>query len=92
MLLSNKAVKFFFIINGSVEFKNLKRIEQLRNIIELYQNEKISDSEKVDILSSKGVKYDDNPSLVKYSKISKKFEELLKIEIKELKSSNEKKI
>lgn len=86
MLLNDKAVKFFFVINGNVEYRNLANIEQLKKLIELYKDEKISESEKIDILTSKGVKESELPNLVKYAKISKKFDELLKIELKELES------
>ena len=54
----------------------------MKSIIEKYKTETLTSNEAAVILSSKGVEKDAEPSIVKYAKINKKFEELLKIEQK----------
>lgn len=80
LLLKGKAVKFFYVFENKVEVENLKTISELRAILEKYKNENMTESEKADVLSSKGVDIDQEPAVVKYTKINKKFEELLKSE------------
>ena len=82
LLLDKKAVKFFYVFDNKVEVANLKTIADLKSIIEKYKTETLTSNEAAVILSSKGVEKDAEPSIVKYAKINKKFEELLKIEQK----------
>lgn len=80
MLLNNKAVKFFYVINNKILVDNLKTIKDLNMILDKYKSEVLSGDEKEEILSAKGVKLNVEPALIKYDKIIKKFEELLKSE------------
>lgn len=80
LLLKGKAVKFFYVFENKVEVENLKTISELRAILEKYKNENMTEVEKAEVLSSKGVNPDQDPAVVKYAKINKKFEELLKSE------------
>ncbi|WP_349626058.1 hypothetical protein [Leuconostoc citreum] len=91
LLLNKKAVKFFFVINGNIEVQNLKSIDQLKEVLQLYQKEKLTEIEKHEILTSQGVNLNDKPAQVKYGKIYKKFEELLNVEIKDSNMNNTKK-
>ena len=90
MLLNNKAVKFFYVINNKILVDNLKTIKDLNMILDKYKLEVLSSDEKEEILSAKGVKSNDEPSLIKYDKILKKFEELLKSE--QIKKNSENKV
>ncbi|TDW16394.1 hypothetical protein EDD63_12421 [Breznakia blatticola] len=82
LLLNNKYVKFFYVINGEMMVKNLKNINDLINTLEQYKNEKLTVSEKEEISEAKTVCKDIEPRLVKYRKISEKFSQLLKNEQK----------
>ncbi|MBO0413588.1 hypothetical protein JZO81_21225 [Enterococcus hulanensis] len=82
LLLDKKAVKFFYVFDNKVEVANLKTIADLKSVIEKYKEETLTSNEMEEILSSKGVEKDAEPSNVKYTKINKKFEELLKNEQK----------
>lgn len=80
MLINHKAVKFFYVISSQVKYQNLKSIDDLREVLVQYKNEQLSEEEGREILTSKGIKKSDNPSFIKYEKVNKKFEELLRIE------------
>lgn len=81
MLVNKKGVKFFYLFENKMKMVYLKSIDELKNVIFQYKDEKLSEEDIKEILTSKGVNPADNPSIVKFEKINKKFEELLKIEI-----------
>jgi hypothetical protein len=82
LLLNKKAVKFFYVFENEVAVENLKTISELSLLLERYKAEKLTDLEREEILSSKGVEKTSDAAFVKYTKIKKKFEELLKSEEK----------
>ena len=82
MLLQGKMVKFFYLHEGELRSKNLKRLEDLEELIESYQAERLSEAERAMILSTQGAAPDDDASLVKYRKIQGKYRALLKDEKK----------
>ena len=90
MLLNNKSVKFFYVFNNRILVENLKTIKDLNMILDEYKSEVLSSDEKEEILSAKGVKSNVEPALIKYDKIIKKFEELLKCE--QIKRNNDNKV
>lgn len=81
MLLHCKPVKFFYIYEDLMHFENLKKIDDLKVILDKYKNEKLSKEETLVILSSKGVP-SSSPSLEKHTRIIKKFDELKRKEEK----------
>lgn len=82
LLLNKKAVKFFYVFENEVAVENLKTISELSLLLEKYKAETLTDLEREEILSSKGVEKNSDAAFVKYTKIKKKFEELLKSEKK----------
>lgn len=92
MLLLGKSVKFFYLYENNLISQNLSgklAINKLEEIIKQYKFENLSSEEANLILTSRGVKEDEDPAIVKYTKIQKKFNELMKSEKKNLNSDNE---
>lgn len=77
MLLHKKAVKFFYVYENQITYKNLKTLDDLENLLTLYQTEKLSPSEIEELSSANGIKENMDLSQEKYKKIYKKYKELL---------------
>lgn len=80
LLLQGKMVKFFYMYEGEMKTKNLKKLEDLESVIESYRLERLSSFDEKTILSSKGIFSNDNAAHVKSSKIMTKYKALLKNE------------
>ena len=85
MLLQGKMVKFFYLYEGEVLSKNLKKIDDLEAVLRGYQDEALDEKARETILSAKGVSQDDDPAAVKTQKIMAKYETLRKSDEKLLK-------
>lgn len=79
LLLNKKPVKFFYLFENEIIFKNLKTIEDLEKVIFQYRKEK---------LSQFGV--DEITADIKFRKIFSKFQELLRKEQEIINKKNEK--
>ena len=88
MLLQGKVVKFFYVFEGEMACRNLKKLEDLESLIAGYESERLSNSEVELILSAKGASPDDDAAQVKSKKIMAKYHSLLKDE-KKLAGSND---
>lgn len=82
MLLNNKAVKFFYIYENKMIFKNLKTIKDLEQVISSYKIEKLTKVASEEILSCKSISTNADPTNEKFDKIYKKYQELLTKEYK----------
>lgn len=77
MLLQKKAVKFFYVYENQITYKNLKTLDDLENLLALYQTEKLSASEIEELNNANGIKEKIDLRQEKYKKIYKKYTELL---------------
>ena len=82
MLLQGKMVKFFYVFEGEMACRVLKKLEDLESLIVGYEFERLSNFEVELILSARGVSPDDNAAQVKSKKILAKYRSLLKDEKK----------
>ncbi len=82
MLLQGKMVKFFYMFEGEMNCRNLKKLEDLESVIKGYQFEKLDNSEAERIRTARGVSADEDPARVKSKKIMDKYRLLLKEEKK----------
>ena len=82
MLIQGKVVKFFYVFEGEMACRNLKKLDDLESLIAGYESERLSNSEVELILSAKGVSPDDDAAQVKSKKIMAKYRSLLKDEKK----------
>lgn len=82
MLLQGKVVKFFYVFEGEMACRNLKKLDDLESLIFGFESERLSNSEAELILSAKGVSPGDDAAKVKSKKIMAKYRSLLKDEKK----------
>lgn len=81
MLLHKKAVKFFYLYENHMTYKNLRMLDDLKKVLSEYCNEHLSQAEMDEILSCKGVLPGSVPAWIKYQKIKKKYQELQAMEL-----------
>ncbi|MHA6603004.1 hypothetical protein ACX4ZB_01265 [Aerococcus urinae] len=83
LLLQGKSVKFFYLYENTMRYRNLKGeegLKQLEALMNSYQEEQLTGKEKDLILSSRGINKDGHPATIKRDKIFSKFSDLLKNE------------
>lgn len=68
MLLHIKAVKFFYLYENHMTYKNPRVLDDLKKLLSEYCNEHLSQAEMDEILSCKGVLPGSDPAWIKYQK------------------------